>query len=250
MIKALIIDDEPLARLIISEYLAAHPDITVVGECGDGFEGIKAIQQHKPDLVFLDVQMPKLTGFEMLEILDETPHIVFTTAFEEFALKAFEKSAVDYLLKPISQERFEQGLQKFRQLHTSQTSTSSSNTSNMEVLKSEIEETTLERIVVKNGSQIKLIPVQHILYLEAYDDYVKIHCPDGMFLKNKTMSSFEKQLDPKQFVRVHRSYIVRVDQLAKIEPMEKESYKGILLNGDKVNISKSGYARLKQTIGL
>jgi len=245
MIKALIIDDEPLARLILIEYLSAHPDITVVGECGDGFEGAKAIQQHKPDLVFLDVQMPKLTGFEMLEILDEVPHIIFTTAFEEFALKAFEKSAVDYLLKPISQDRFEQALQKFKQLHTTQ-----KYSPQIDTLKSEIEEETLERVVVKNGSQIKLIPVQQIVYLEAYDDYVKIYCTDGMFLKNKTMSSFEKQLDPKQFVRVHRSYIIRVDQLAKIEPMEKESYRGILLNGDKVNISKSGYARLKQTIGL
>ncbi len=245
MISVLIIDDEPLARLILSEYLSAHPDITVIGECGDGFEGAKAIHEHQPDLVFLDIQMPKLTGFEMLEILEEVPHIIFTTAFEEFALKAFEKSAVDYLLKPISQDRFEQALNKFRQLHATQSSST-----RIENLKTEIENEILERVVVKNGTQIKLIPVQHIHYLEAYDDYVKIHCTEGMFLKNKTMASFEKQLDPKQFVRVHRSFIIRVDQLAKIEPMEKESYRGILLNGEKVSISKSGYTRLKQTIGL
>lgn len=245
MIKAIIIDDEPLARMIINEYLQKENDIEVLAECGDGFEGAKAIQIHKPDLVFLDIQMPKLTGFEMLEILDELPHIVFTTAFEEFALKAFEKNAVDYLLKPISQERFDQAIIKFRSLHSTKQSQHS-----VKTLKEDLDEETLERIVVKNGTQIKLIPVQQIIFLEAYDDYVKIHTKDGMFLKNKTMSSFEKQLDPKHFVRVHRSFIIKVDQLAKIEPMEKESYKGILISGDKVNISKSGYARLKQTIGL
>ncbi|MDR2284942.1 MAG: LytTR family transcriptional regulator DNA-binding domain-containing protein [Sphingobacterium sp.] len=245
MIKAIIIDDEPLARMIVQGYLANEEDIEVVAECGDGFEGAKAIQQYRPDLVFLDIQMPKLTGFEMLEILDELPHIVFTTAFEEFAIKAFEKSAVDYLLKPIPEDRFKLAIQKFRNAYgTSQSHKAIKN------LQEEVEEDVLERIVVKNGTQIKLIPVQQVIYLEAYDDYVKIHTKEGMFLKNKTMSSFEKQLDAKQFVRVHRSFIIKVDQLAKIEPMEKESYRGILLNGDKVNISKSGYARLKQTIGL
>lgn len=245
MIKAIVIDDEPLARMIIKSYLSKEMDIEVVAECGDGFEGAKAIQSFNPDLVFLDIQMPKLTGFEMLEILDKVPHIVFTTAFEEFAIKAFEKSAVDYLLKPIPEERFAQALQKFRSLFQNKQPQKT-----LDSLKEEIEEKVLERIVVKNGSQIKLIPTQHIIYLEAYDDYVKIHSKDGMYLKNKTMSSFEKQLDPKQFVRVHRSFIIKIDQLVRIEPMEKESYKGILHNGDKVSISKSGYVRLKQTIGL
>lgn len=245
MIKAIIIDDEPLARMIIREYLQKQEGIEVVAECGDGFEGAKAIQQFKPDLVFLDIQMPKLTGFEMLEIIDELPHIIFTTAFEEYALKAFEKNAVDYLLKPISEDRFNQAIQKFYSLYNTQQKQESIN-----ALKQDLEEETLERIVVKNGTQIKLIPVQQIIFLEAYDDYVKIHTKDGMYLKNKTMSSFEKQLDSKQFVRVHRSYIIKVDQLSKIEPMEKDSYKAILLNGEKVSISKSGYARLKQTIGL
>ena len=245
MIKAIVIDDEPLARMIVQGYLENEGDIQIVAECGDGFEGAKAIHQHKPDLVFLDIQMPKLTGFEMLEILDDMPHVVFTTAFEEFAIKAFEKSAVDYLLKPISEDRFKQAIQKFRNIHGSNQAQKA-----IKNLQEEVEEDVLERIVVKNGTQIKLIPVQQVIYLEAYDDYVKIHTKEGMFLKNKTMSSFEKQLDAKQFVRVHRSFIIKVDQLAKIEPMEKESYRGMLLNGDKVNISKSGYARLKQTIGL
>lgn len=245
MIKVIIIDDEPLARSIIREYVQRHSDIEVLAECGDGFEGAKAIQQHKPDLIFLDIQMPKLTGFEMLEILDELPHVVFTTAFEEFAIRAFEKNATDYLLKPINEDRFSKALDTYRSRHGNQQPPQ-----NLVPLKEDIAEENLERIVVKNGTQIKLIPTQQIVFLEAYDDYVKIHTKEGMFLKNKTMSSFEKQLDSKQFVRVHRSFIVKVDQLAKIEPMEKESYRGILINGEKVSISKSGYARLKQTIGL
>ncbi len=248
MIKTILIDDEPLARSILLEYLQSHPDFEVVAECNDGFEGVKAIQQHKPDLVFLDIQMPKLTGFEMLELLDDQPHIIFTTAFDEFAIKAFEKNAIDYLLKPISPDRFEKSLDKFRSNFTTSTETKAKKTS--EQLQESMEEQGLERIVVKNGSQIKIIPVQQINFLEAYDDYVKIHTSDGMFLKNKTMSSFEKQLDAKQFVRIHRSFMIKVDQLAKIEPMEKDSYIAILHSGDKVNISKSGYARLKQVIGI
>ena len=245
MIKAIIIDDEPLARLIIADYLKEYNDISVITECSDGFEGAKAIQQHEPDLVFLDIQMPKLTGFEMLELLDKIPNIIFTTAFDEYAIKAFEKNAIDYLLKPISKDRFEQAIIKFK----SNYNTFSAPT-NTDKLNSIMEEETLERIVVKNGAQIKIIPVQQVSHLEAYDDYVKIHTKEGVFLKNKTMSSFEKQLDPKQFVRVHRSFIAKVDQLAKIELLEKESYIATLTNGEKINISKSGYARLKQIIGL
>ncbi len=249
MIKTIVIDDEPLARMIIMEYLKQHADIQIVAECGDGFEGAKAIQQHRPDLVFLDIQMPKLTGFEMLEIVDEMPNVIFTTAFDEFAIKAFEKNAIDYLLKPISKDRFEQGLAKFRNNHVSSSAPALAEQTSAKVA-AITEEESLERIVVKNGTQIKIIPVQQVTFLEAYDDYVKIHTKDGVFLKNKTMSSFEKQLDPKQFVRVHRSFIAKVDQLAKIEPMEKESYIATLLTGEKINISKSGYARLKQIIGL
>lgn len=247
MIKTIVIDDEPLARMIVMEYLKQHPDIQIVAECGDGFEGAKAIQQHQPDLVFLDIQMPKLTGFEMLEIIDDMPNVIFTTAFDEFAIKAFEKNAIDYLLKPISKDRFEQGLLKFRNAYNSNSTAQQQTSSKVAAI---TEEESLEHIVVKNGTQIKIIPVQQVTYLEAYDDYVKINTKDGVFLKNKTMSSFEKQLDPKQFVRVHRSFIAKVDQLAKIEPMEKESYIATLLTGEKISISKSGYARLKQVIGL
>ncbi len=231
---------------MVLEYLQQHPEFQVLAECNDGFEGVKAIQQHQPDLIFLDIQMPKLTGFEMLELLDSHPHIIFTTAFDEYALKAFEKNAIDYLLKPIRPDRFEKAIDKFKASFQSNANPKLET----EKLQETLEEESLERIVVKTGAQIKIIPVQQINYLEAYDDYVKIHTNDGMYLKNKTMSSFEKQLDGKQFVRVHRSFIVRVDLLQKIEPMEKDSYIATLSSGGKVNISKSGYARLKQVIGL
>ena len=246
MIKTILIDDEPLARSMVHEYLNEYPEFQVVAECNDGFEAVKAIHEHQPDLIFLDVQMPKLTGFEMLELLDSYPHVIFTTAFDEYALKAFEKNAIDYLLKPIRPDRFKKAIDKFRSSFQQNRPSQADNAGMAEAIEPE----SLERVVVKTGNQIKIIPVQQINYLEAYDDYVKIHTSDGMFLKNKTMASFERQLDPKHFVRVHRSFIVKVDQLEKIEPMEKDSYIATLHHGEKVNISKSGYSRLKKVIGM
>ena len=246
MIKVVIIDDEPLARSIIAGYLKNEPDISIMAECGDGFEAIKAIHAHEPDLIFLDVQMPKLTGFEMLELVDDPPAVIFTTAFDEYALKAFEKNALDYLLKPVSPTRFKKALEKFR---ASYSAPEKKVQPNYEVLTAQ-DETKIDRIVVKTGTQIKIIPIDTVKYLESYDDYVKIHTKDGMYLKNKTMAFFEKSLDPNQFVRIHRSFIIKVDQLAKLEPYEKDSYIAALTSGEKLNISKSGYARLKQLIGI
>ncbi|MNN16089.1 Sensory transduction protein LytR [compost metagenome] len=217
-----------------------------MAECGDGFEAVKAIHAHEPDLIFLDVQMPKLTGFEMLELVDDPPAVIFTTAFDEYALKAFEKNALDYLLKPVSPTRFKKALEKFR---TSYSAPEKKVQPNYEVLTAQ-DETKIDRIVVKTGTQIKIIPIDTVKYLESYDDYVKIHTKDGMYLKNKTMAFFEKSLDPNQFVRIHRSFIIKVDQLAKLEPYEKDSYIAALTSGEKLNISKSGYARLKQLIGI
>lgn len=244
MIKVIIIDDESLARRLLREYLMQEKGIEIVAECENGFEGIKSIHEHRPDLIFLDIQMPKLTGFEMLEVLDYTPHVIFTTAFDEYAIHAFDKNAVDYLLKPIRQDRFQKSLNKFKHLHNQ----SSSANKPPQIAEDLVQ--TLERVVVKVGTQIKIIPVHKIYYLEAYDDYVKIHTEEGMFLKNKTMKSFENQLDPKKFVRVHRSFIIKIEQLMKIENYEKETYIATLINGAKVNISKSGYSRLKNVIGM
>jgi len=245
--KAIIIDDEPLARLIVREYLQTYPEIVVAGECNDGFEGLKAIQQHQPDLVFLDVQMPKITGFEMLELIDQPPAVIFATAFEEYAIKAFESHAVDYLLKPFSQERFDKAVQKFlEQKGSAKTS------SNAQKLLESVAQSPAQsgRVVVKNAGKIKIIPVEEIHYLEAADDYVKIHIKEGSFLKNKTMSHFELVLNPHQFVRTHRSYILNVQQITRIDPYEKDNHIAILKSGAQVPVSKTGYAKLKSVLGL
>ena len=247
MIKALIIDDEPLARLIVKEYLQKHPDIEMVQECNDGFEGLKAIQSVQPDLIFLDIQMPKINGFEMLELIDKPPAVIFTTAFDEFAIKAFENHATDYLLKPFSQDRFDKAIQKWMEQQNN-----NSKAKQTQNLLESVSQTPPQnqRIVVKMGSRIKIIPVEEVFYLEAADDYVKIHTKEGSFLKNKTMSHFESILDVQQFVRTHRSYIVNITQVTRIDPYEKESYVALLKSGAKVPVSKSGYGKLRQVLGL
>jgi two-component system, LytTR family, response regulator len=246
MIKAIIIDDEPLARSIIKEYLQRHPQIELVQECNDGFEGIKAIMQHHPDLIFLDIQMPKINGFEMLELVEQPPAVIFTTAFDEYAIKAFENHAIDYLLKPFNQERFDKAINRWRDKKT--TNTEETTRPLLETASKQPNQN--HRIVVKTGSKIKIIPVDDILYLEAADDYVKIHTKEGAFLKNKTMAHFESTLDPQVFVRTHRSYIVHVQRITRIEPHEKESYLALLTTGSQVPVSKSGYSKLKTVLGI
>ncbi|MEJ8757768.1 response regulator [Pontibacter sp. H259] len=247
MIKCLIIDDEPLARSIVAEYLQQHPDVTIAQECSDGFEGIKAIKQHQPDLIFLDIQMPKINGFEMLELVEQQPGVIFTTAFDNYALKAFEANAVDYLLKPFSQERFDAALKKWQEKRTIETADQPT-IDLSEVPAKQPEERA--RIVVKAGNDIRIIPVQDVLYLEAYDDYVKIHTKDGLFLKKKTMGYYEQTLDPAHFVRVHRSFMIPISQLTRIEPLEKDSHVALLKNGVRIPLSKSGYTRLRTVLGL
>jgi two-component system LytT family response regulator len=245
MSKIIIIDDEPLARSIVREYLQKYPELEIVQECNDGFEGVKAIQQYQPDLIFLDIQMPKINGFEMLELLDQPPAVVFTTAFDEYAIKAFEAHAVDYLLKPFNKERFARAVQKWKE----QTEGSQKNT--IELLETASQSPAQsQRIVVKTGSKIKIIPIQDVYFLEAADDYVKAHTHEGSFLKNKTMNHFEKTLDPQQFVRSHRSYIVNVQQITRIDPYEKDNHIAILKSGAKVPVSRNGYAKLRTVLGL
>ena len=247
MIKAVLIDDEPLARSIVVEYLQAFPEIEIAQECNDGFEGVKAIAQHKPDLIFLDIQMPKINGFEMLELIEQPPAVIFTTAFDEYAIKAFESHAVDYLLKPFSKDRFEKAIQKWLTQRSHHDPKEKTNALLHEDVRQPEER---NRIVVREGTNIRIIPVHEIQYIEAYDDYVKIFTPKEMFLKKKTMSFYEKTLDESQFVRVHRSYILNLQQLTKIEPLEKETYLALLKTGAKVPLSKSGYAKLKLVLGL
>jgi len=247
MIRALIIDDEPLARSIVREYLQAFPQVEILQECNDGFEGIKAIMQHQPDLIFLDIQMPKITGFEMLELVDQPPAVIFTTAFDEYAIKAFEAHAVDYLLKPFGRERFEKAMEKF--LQQASADQQKSQTQNL-IQSATALPSQNERIVVRTAGKIKIIPVPHVLYLEAADDYVKIFTSEGYFLKNKTMAFFEKTLPAQQFVRTHRSYIVNVQEITRIDPYEKENHQAILRSGARVPVSRSGYAKLKAVLGL
>jgi two-component system, LytTR family, response regulator len=246
MSKVVIIDDEHLARSIVKEYLQKHPQLELVAECADGFEGLKAIQQHQPSLIFLDIQMPKINGFEMLELIEQPPAVIFTTAFDEYAIKAFEAHAIDYLLKPFNQERFDKALMKW----FDQKSTEAEATTKDLLETASLSPAQSNRIVVKNGSKIKIIPVHDIYYLEAADDYVKIHTQEGYFLKNKTMSHFEHVLDGQQFVRSHRSYIVNIQQITRIDPYEKDNHIAILRSGGRVPVSRGGYGKLKSVLGL
>ena len=245
MIKAIIIDDERLARNLVREYLSNHTDIAIKAECNDGFEGIKAIQEHQPDLIFLDIQMPKINGFEMLELIDHPPAVIFTTAFDEYAIKAFDNHAVDYLLKPFSQERFDKALQKWKTMYERRENT----TGIIQVLET-VSHSPIQRdrIVVKSGSSIIVIPVNDILYLEAADDFVKIFTRKGHWLKNKTMAHFEQQLDASKFIRVHRSYIVNISEITRLDPYEKDSHILLLKSGEKIPVSKTGMSKLKEVL--
>jgi two-component system LytT family response regulator len=243
MIKTLIIDDEPLAASLVEEYLSEFSQFQILEVCQDGFQGLKAIQQHQPDLIFLDVQMPKITGFEMLELLDEPPAVIFTTAFDEYAVKAFDSMAIDYLLKPFSTARFAQAIQKFLvHFQSSEASTKKEGINNL-AEKS-------DRLVVRVKNEIKIIPTHQVLYFEAEDDYISIHTPTGKYLKKMTMKSLEEALDPLQFARVHRSFMLNLNEISKIEPYERDTYLVKLRSGAQVPVSKTGYSRLRQVLGL
>jgi len=244
MIRTILIDDEPLARDIVKFYLTDHPEIEIVAECCDGFEGLKAISLHKPDLIFLDIQMPTPSGFEMLELVEDKPAVIFTTAFDEFAIKAFEVNAVDYLLKPIDKSRFDAAIKKLP--------SRLNQTENTEAVldAAALSPAQNNRVVVKKDGVIKIIPTGDINYLEADDDYVKLSTADGVFYKNKTMSYFEQTLDSTQFIRIHRSYIINLAQVTKIELKEKDSYVVLLKSDIWLPVSKTGYVKLKAALGL
>lgn len=242
MKSCIIIDDEPLARSIVAEYLMSHTDIKILAECSDGFEGMKAIQIYKPDLIFLDVQMPKISGFELLELIDNPPAIIFTTAFDEYALKAFEANAIDYLLKPFNKERFDKAILKFNSNLIPKI-----NSENIQLPANLNQQ---NRIVVKSDGKIKIIPTAEIHYIEANGDNVKIMTKEGNFSKNKTMSFFEEQLSTNDFVRIHRSYLVNVSLVSRIDAYDKESHLAVLSSGIQLPVSKSGYQRLKEVLGM
>lgn len=249
IIKTIIVEDEKPARDLIRAYLENFPMVEVIGEYDNGFDGLKAINELKPEAIFLDVQMPKLTGFEMLEVLEHHPEVVFTTAYDQYAIRAFEQNAVDYLLKPFSLERFSEAIGKlesrFDASHDSKDAISG-----IEKIRKHLAESDekLHRVVIKKSGRIHVISADDINFLEAQDDYVMIYTDEGKYLKQQTMKYFEKHLDPQQFVRVHRSYIANITCIERIEPYEKSNFILILKDGNKVPVSRSGMQVLKENL--
>jgi two-component system LytT family response regulator len=253
-IGALVVDDEELARQVLRELLQSHPEVEVLAECANGFEAVKAVAEHKPDLIFLDVQMPKLTGFDVLELIEGDIAVIFTTAYDQYAMKAFEVHAVDYLLKPIGGERFESALGRVK---TRVAEKRQARQRAQGVPAGSVQRATdlaatarppqqfVERIVVRDGTRVTLIPTAKLDYVEAQDDYIALASHGAKHLKQQTIASIEAGLDPDRFVRIHRSYIVNFERVVRIEPYGKDSRLAILADGTRLPVSRAGYARLK-----
>jgi two-component system LytT family response regulator len=239
-IKTILVDDEELARKMLLEFLGSHPEIEVVAECANGFEAVKAVTDLKPDLIFLDIQMPKLDGFEVLELIGTDRAVVFVTAYDEYALRAFEIHAVDYLLKPFAAERFEKALQRVKQRLGGKLPIPAELAASARPAAQ-----FLERLVVKDGTRVYVIPVAKLDYAEAQDDYVALSTEGKKHLKQQTISSLETALDPQCFLRIHRSYIVNLEKVTKIEPYSKDQYVVVLASGQQLPVSRSGYGRLR-----
>lgn len=236
--RVLVVDDEDLSRHLIKEYLTHHKDASVIGEAANGFEAVKMITDLRPDLVFLDIQMPKLTGFEVLELTGYDLPVIFTTAYDQFAIRAFEVNAIDYLLKPFSQERFDKALEKFRNRSAAVPSVE-------KLVADTKQKTPLERILIKEGSQVTIVAASKIDYFRAQDDYVEISSEGKTYLKQQTLSQLEFLLDAGKFARVHRSYIVNIEKIARVESATKDTKMLVLKNGSQIPVSRSGYERIK-----
>ena len=243
-LRVVIVDDEPLARVVVREYITLHPDIEIVAECANGFEAVKVVSELSPDLVFLDVQMPKLSGFEVLELIGGGVPVVFTTAFDEYALRAFDVHAIDYLLKPFSEQRFAEALARARERLAARDMTP------VDALVSETraKQTPLERVLIRDGSQVHVLPVAKIDYVEAQDDYVAFRSEGKSYLKDQTLGVTEGLLDPARFVRIHRSYLLNIERIARVELYAKDSRMAILRDGTKLPVSRAGYARLAKLL--
>ena len=259
-LRAVLVDDEAPARSLLREFLGAHADVEVVGECANGFEAVKRIAELAPDVVFLDVQMPKLDGFEVLELLEPRPAVVFCTAYDEFALKAFEVHAVDYLLKPFGRERLAAALERVRERLAARGRPKPASEPGAAERAAESTPGALaaaarppgqwaERIVVKDGGDVHVIPVGQLDRAEAQDDYVALHVAGKTHLKAQTLAELAAGLDPVRFVRVHRSHLVALDRIARLELYAKDSRVAILRDGSEVPVSRSGYDRLREVMG-
>jgi two-component system, LytTR family, response regulator len=246
VLRAIVVDDQDLARGFLRELLSAHPEIEIAAECANGFEAVKAIAEHAPDLVFLDVQMPKLDGFEVLELIDRTesqPAVIFVTAYDQYAMRAFDAHAVDYLLKPFSAERFETALARAKSRLGEPPVPAGL------AAEARSPQERPQRIVVKDGTKVHIIPLDKLDYVEAQDDYVALHTAGKQYLKQQPIAEVEAALDPAAFVRIHRSTIVNLERIARIEPYGKESRIAILIDGTRLPVSRSGYARLLVAMG-
>ena len=248
-LRAVIVDDEELARGLLREYLRGAGGVEVVAECANGFEAVKAVAEYKPDLVFLDVQMPKLDGFEVLELIDASVSVIFVTAYDQYAMKAFDANAVDYLLKPFSADRFKKALDRVRQRLGNPAPPAPKIAATELTAAARPPEQKFERIVVKDGTKVHIIPLDKLDYIEAQDDYIALRSEKKNYLKQQTISSIEAQLDPKKFIRIHRSYIVNLERIARIEPYTKDSRVAVLLDGSQLPVSRSGHAKLKSLLG-
>jgi len=243
-IKALIVDDEELGRKIIREYLESHPEVDVMAECGDAFQALEAVERHKPDLLFLDIQMPEVNGFELLEMLDTVPRIVFSTAYDQYALQAFEINAVDYLLKPYVQSRFdlavERAVEDIRQERF--------DNDKIEHLLRHLDsqKTCLDRILVKQSGKIVILHAEDIGWIESVEDYVNLHTSKGSFLVLQAIRRLETRLDPERFIRVHRSYMVNLEAVQELEPWTNGRLKCLMKDGKEVITSRAGAKRLKK----
>lgn len=242
--RTLIVDDEHLARALLREYLAAHPDVEIVGECANGFEAVKAIAEHDPDLVFLDIQMPRLDGFEVVELAGARPHYIFATAYDQFALRAFEVHALDYLLKPFSRERLAEALAQAR-LRAPQPARTGIAAA---VKDAQARQQPLERILIRDGARVHVVAAGNVDYIEAQDDYVRIMAGGKGYLKHQRLSELEAQLDGAVFVRIHRSFIVNVCAVEGIEPVSKDNHCAVLKGGVRLPISRSGYQKIRERL--
>ncbi len=242
-LRAVIVDDEELARGFLREMLRTHSEIEITAECSNGFEAVKAIAGTRPDLLFLDIQMPKLDGFEVLELIDPGPAVIFVTAYDQYAMRAFDAHAVDYLLKPFGAERFERALERAKSRLGAQRLP--------EEFLSAVRgpASRPQRIVVRDGTRVHVIPIDTLDYVEAQDDYVALHSAGKSYLKQQTIAQLEALLDPARFVRIHRSAIVNLERVARIEPYGKESRMAVLSDGAQLPVSRTGYARLLEVMG-
>lgn len=239
-----IVDDEELARQVLREYLSLHPEIEIIAECANGFEAVKVVAERKPDLVFLDIQMPKLDGFEVLELIGNETAVVFVTAHDNFAIRAFEVHAVDYLLKPVGAGRFEAALKRARERLEGKVRSDAVPPAELAAAARPPAQY-LERVPVRDGTRVFIIPVTKLDYAEAQDDYVALASEGKKHLKQQTIASLEAALDPSRFLRVHRSYIVNLERVVKVEPYGKDSHVAVLATGAQLPVSRAGYARLR-----